>query len=116
MATSKVFCKKCGVILILADGRQRPKKCGNCGAVSSLEEIEAQCNCLSCGTLYAAGLPACPECHVHRVVQKTSGEGQIAPYEVDPSQMRRDPVAPKPKDGVIPRKTQQTKVPAKIDS
>lgn len=116
MTHKQLSCNKCNVILILADGNQRPTRCGNCLALGSLSELPAQCNCSACGTLYAAGLPACPSCHVHKVTQKASREGPLSPYEVDPSQRRRDALRPKPDDNLhtVSRKPQQTKIPAKI--
>lgn len=117
MTSVKLSCSKCFVILILADSEQRPRRCGSCTALGSLSEVPAQCNCPSCGTLYAAGLPACPSCHVHRVTQRASTEGgPFAPYEVDTTLQRRDPLRPKP-DGnlhTVSRKPQQTRVPAII--
>jgi len=114
---SKVLCSNCHVILILADSRQRPRKCGNCWATGTLSEIPAETTCAECGTLYASSCASCPSCKIHRVVQRTSKEGAIAPYELDMTQRRRDVLRPKPADNIhtVSRKPKQTKVPAKID-
>lgn len=114
--TVRLGCSRCGVIFVLADPTQRPVKCGSCFASGTLSALPSQCTCAYCGTIYSSAGTYCPSCKVNKVVQKSTAEGNIVPYEIDPSQRRREVARPRPDNDLysVSRKPLQRRMRSKI--